>query len=38
MVARFDEVRLFIVPIFLFILWTIQPYFTLWLSARRLQC
>ena len=28
----------FIVPIFLLILWTIQPYFTLWLSARKLQC
>jgi len=30
MVARFDAVRLFI---FVLILWTLQPHFTLWLSA-----
>jgi len=31
MVACFDAVRLFI---FFLILWTLQPHFTLWLSAR----
>jgi len=35
MVACFDAVRLFI---FFLILWTLQPHFTLWLSARTLQC
>jgi len=35
MVACSDTVRLFI--LFL-ILWTLQPHFTLWLSARTLQC
>ena len=35
MVACFDAVRLFI---FVLILWTLQPHFTLWLSARTLQC
>jgi len=35
MVACCDEVRLFI---FFLILWTLQPHFTLWLSARTLQC
>jgi len=35
MVARFDAVRLFI---FVLILWTLQLHFTLWLSARTLQC
>jgi len=35
MVARFDAVRLFI---FVLILWTLAPHFTLWLSARTLQC
>jgi len=35
MVACFDAVRLFI--LFL-ILWTLQAHFTLWLSARTLQC
>jgi len=35
MVARFDAVRLFI---FVLILWTLQSNFTLWLSARTLQC
>jgi len=34
-VACFDAVRLFI---FVLILWTLQSYFTLWLSARTLQC
>jgi len=34
-VACFDAVRLFI--LFL-ILWTLQPHFTLWLSAQTLQC
>jgi len=37
MVARFDAVRLFI-PVFALILWTLQPHFTLWLSAGMLQC
>jgi len=36
MVARFAAVRLF-KPV-LVIIWTLQPYFTLWLSARTLQC
>jgi len=31
---RFDAVRLFI---FVFILWTLQPHFTLWLSALTIQ-
>jgi len=35
MVACFGAVRLFI---FVLILWTLQPHFTLWLSARTLQC
>ena len=35
MVACFDAVRLFI---FVLILWTLQPHFTLWLSTRTLQC
>ena len=35
MVACLDAVRLFI---FFLILWTLQPHFTLWLSARTLQC
>jgi len=35
MVACFDAVRLLI---FLLFLWTLQPHFTLWLSARTLQC
>jgi len=35
MVACFDAVRLFI---FFLILWTLQPHFALWLSARTLQC
>jgi len=35
MVARFDAVRLFI---FVLILLTLQPHFTLRLSARTLQC
>ena len=35
MVACFDAVRLFI---FFLILWTLQPHFTLWLSAWTLQC
>jgi len=35
MVACFEAVRLFI---FVIILWTLQPHFTLWLSARTLQC
>jgi len=35
MVACFDAVRLFI---FFLILWTLRPRFTLWLSARTLQC
>jgi len=35
MVACFDTVRLFI---FFLILWTLQPHFTSWLSARTLQC
>jgi len=35
MAACFDAVRLFI---FFLILWTLQPHFTLWLSARTLQC
>jgi len=35
MFACFDAVRLFI---FFLILWTLQPHFTLWLSARTLQC
>ena len=35
MVACFDAVRLFI---FVLSLWTLQPHFTLWLSARTLQC
>jgi len=35
MVARFDAVRLFI---FVLMLWTPQPHFTLWLSARAWQC
>ena len=35
MVACFDAVRL---SIFSLILWTLQPHFTLWLSARTLQC
>jgi len=35
MIARFDAVRLFI---FVLILRTLQPYFTLWLSAQTLQC
>jgi len=35
MVACFDAIRLFI---FFLILWTLQPHFTLWLSARTLQC
>ena len=35
MVACFDAVGLFI---FVHILWTPQPHFTLWLSARTLQC
>ena len=35
MIAFFDAVRLFI---FFLILWTLQPHFTLWLSARTLQC
>ena len=35
MVACFDAVRLFISFL---ILWTLQPHFTLWLSARTLQC
>jgi len=33
--ACFDAVRLFI---FVHILWTLQPHFMLWLSARTLQC
>ena len=37
MVRRFDAVRLFI-SIFVLILWTLQPHFTLWLSAQRLHC
>ena len=37
MVARFAAVRLFI-PVLVLIFWTLQPYFTLWLSARTLQC
>jgi len=37
MVSRFDAVRLFI-PVFALILWTLQPHFTLRLSARMLQC
>ena len=37
MVARFAAVRLFILVLVL-IIWTLQPYFTLWLSARMLQC
>jgi len=36
MVARFAAVRFFI-PV-LVIIWTLQPYVTLWLSARTLQC
>jgi len=35
MVAYFDVVRLFI---FFLVLWTVQPHFTLWLSAWTLQC
>jgi len=35
MVACFDAVRLFM---FFFILWTLKPHFTVWLSARTLQC
>jgi len=35
MVACFDAVRFFI---FFLILWTLQPHFTLWPSARTLQC
>ena len=35
MVACFDAVRLFM---FVLILWILQPHFTLWLSARTLQC
>jgi len=35
MFACFDAVRLFI---FFLILWTLQPHFVLWLSARTLQC
>jgi len=35
MVACFAAVRLFI---FFLIPWTVQPHFTLWLSARTLQC
>ena len=35
MVACFEAVRLFI---FFFILWTLKPHFTSWLSARTLQC
>jgi len=37
MVAHFDAVRLFI-PVLVLILWIVQPYFTLWLSVRTLQC
>jgi len=37
MVARFDAVRL-LIRVFALILWTLQPQFTLWLSARMLQC
>jgi len=37
MVARFAAVRLFI-PVLVLIIWTLQPYFALWLSARTLQC
>jgi len=36
-VMRVDAVRLFI-PVFVLILWTLLPHFTLWLSARMLQC
>jgi len=35
MAARFDAVRLFI---FVLILLTIQPHFTLWLKARTFRC
>jgi len=35
LVACFNAVRLFI---FVHILWTLQPHFTLWLSARTMQC
>ena len=35
MVACFDAIRLFI---FVLILWTLKPHFTLWLSAQTLQC
>ena len=37
MVARFAAVRLFI-PVLVLIIWTLQPCFILWLSARTLQC
>ena len=37
MVARFAAVRFFI-PVLVLIIWTLQPYVTLWLSARTLQC
>jgi len=37
MVARFDAVRLFILVVVL-ILWTLQPHFTFWLSARTWKC
>ena len=37
MVTRFGAVRLFI-SISVLMLWTLQPHFTLWLSAQRLHC
>jgi len=37
MVARFDGVRLFM-PVLVHFHWTLQPHFTLWQSARTLQC
>jgi len=36
MVARFDAVRFFLL-VFVLILWTLQPHFTLWLSAQLLR-
>jgi len=37
MVARFAAVRL-LIPVLDLIIWTLQTYFALWLSARTLQC
>jgi len=37
MVVRFDAVRLF-TAVLVLIIWTLPPHFTLWLSARTLQC